>query len=162
MVEQLSSTTPDDVSAISRGSKVDVEYHELHLDERCPGDIYIDEMVESHSSSKALVVPTEREYMEWVGGVVSFKRDYYDVYWCTHTFNHKSGKLVKISAARLRSIISTPNSRKSKKKKQAPSPAPRPNQLYKSHSHSFGATVSPMVYDQISNLQVTKLSLNDI
>jgi len=115
---ELKGTSSDDMASFDRGGKEDLEYHEIHLDERCPGDIYVDELIESRSTSKALVVPTEKEYAERVADG-SYKLDFYDVFWCTHTFNHKSGKLCKISAARLRSIVTTPSSKKSRKRKQA-------------------------------------------
>ena len=164
---QLSSSTPDNIEQFERGSRVDLEYHELHLDERCPGDIYIDELIDSKFSSKALVVSTEKEYADRVANG-SYKLDYYDVYWCTHTFNHQSGKLVKISAARLRSIVCSPNSKKSQnaKKRKAQAPRSDESQIQKQSVQNSEATVSPIIYQEISNLKVSKLkrshSLSDL
>lgn len=152
---ELSSTTPDNIDEFERGSQTDREYHELHLDERCPGDIYVDELIDSKFSSKALVVSTEKEYVDRVADG-SYKLDYHDIYWCTHTFNHQSGKLVKISAARLRAIVHSPNSKKHKKKKAPAPPRSDELQVHRQSAQTVACTVSPIIYQEITNLKVSK------
>ena len=91
-----------------RGCPRDIQYHELHLDDNCPGDVYVDTLYENELSSKALVVSSSEEYVQHLASGVD-KSKFYDVYWCTHAYNQNTCKksLMPSNAIRKKSLITT-------------------------------------------------------
>jgi len=75
----------------TRGSTEDVKYHELLLDEHCPGEITLDNLLEKKMSSKALVVSSLKDYVSRIQTGVDPK-EYFDVYWCTHAYNQNTNE----------------------------------------------------------------------
>lgn len=86
-----------EIEKLEKGSQEDIEEHELHLDERCPGAVCLESLIDNERSSKALVVSSTDEYLRHLHSN-KFKQDYYDVFWCTHAYDQYTYKKTLIPA----------------------------------------------------------------
>ena len=74
-----------------RGTSIDINEHELHLDDTYPDTLCLDTLFEHETSSKALVLPSSDEYLKQLKSG-EYKAKYYDLFWCTHAYHHMSKK----------------------------------------------------------------------
>ena len=82
---------------VVRGSQEDIEEHELHLDDTCTGDMPLCSLIDNERSSKALVVSSADEYLKHLRSD-KWKKEYYDIFWCSHAYNQHTYKKTLIPA----------------------------------------------------------------
>lgn len=95
---------------IANGSEKDIKAHELYLDGSCKGYMPLCSLIDNKKSSKVLVLTTANEYLQQKNlSSNKYKDIYYDIFWCTHAYNHHTGKKTLIQPGVIANYINTNN-----------------------------------------------------
>ena len=115
---QFASKQIKDAASHKLTSK-DIQEHELHLDDKCPGEIHIDTLLAKSGSSKALVLSSSDEYVSHVEQGLD-RSKYFTAYWCTHAYNQSTRRkcMMPRNAIRSRQTVGITPSKASNTRKR--------------------------------------------
>ena len=92
------NTSGNDVHDIERGSDLDIEGHEIHLDETFPEQITIENV-----DCKVLVLPSSEEYLKEIKNDKTMS-EFEDLFWCTHGYSDRTKKKSLMPSGAIKSL----------------------------------------------------------